>query len=113
MPASREPKEARADRAESAILGRDTAHRRHERLEPGAIPFQMDPLSRGRMLSETRAGSTLGHRTDRPRHEAAATVGTDIEQHRLHAIRAERALIAADAGVSRIRRQVLVAILAV
>ena len=73
----------------------------------------MDALRRGRVLAHAYAGAALDRRADRPRREAAAAVRADVVQHRLDAMGAEGAFVAADAGLRRVRRQVLVAALAV
>ena len=77
------------------------------------LPFKVYAIGRGRLLGKPDAGSALGRRPDRTRAEAAAAVGADVVQVRIHAIRAERALEAADARVGGSRRQILVAVFAV
>src|SRR5690348_2736474 len=101
----------RAER--SAPLRRDVLDARDMSRQVLGTVREMDTLVRRRALLEGHAGTPFPRRTDRPRHEAAAAIGTDIEEPGLDAVRAERAFIAADAGVFRIRRQILVAIFAV
>jgi len=64
------------------------------------------------LLGETDARTVLGLRADRARHKPATAIRTNVKQHPLDAIGAERALIAADARLRRGRRQRLVAVLA-
>src|SRR6266478_5125474 len=65
------------------------------------------------MLPEADAWAPLGLWPDRARHKAAAAIRADVEQHALDAIGAERALIAADPRIGRVRWQILVAIFAI
>src|SRR6266478_9230697 len=65
------------------------------------------------MLPEADAWAPLGLWPDRARHKAAAAIRADVEQHALDAIGAERALVAADPRIGRVRRQILVAIFAI
>src|SRR5258707_11348967 len=65
------------------------------------------------MFDRRHAGPPFLRRSDRPRRKAAAAVRADIVQLGLDAVGAERAFESADAGVRRVRRQVLVAIFAV
>src|SRR5688572_19687975 len=60
---------------------------------------------RRRILAE-EGPRPVARRPDGPRHEATAAVGTHVAQHGVHAVRAERAFEAADAGFRRGRRQV-------
>ena len=74
---------------------------------------QMDALARWRVLSDRHAGPPLLGWPDRTRDEAAAAVRAHIVQFVVDAVRAERALIAADARFCGVRRKVFVAIFAV
>jgi PAS domain-containing protein len=74
---------------------------------------QMDPLGRRRVFSGRYARPPFGCRPDRARDKTAAAVRAHIVQPLLGAVRAERALIAADARFRGIRRQIPVAIFAV
>src|SRR5258708_31593111 len=96
-----------------AALRRCVAHAGHERRYIDAVPFEMHPLGRRRVIGERRAGTVLGCGPDRPSREAAPAIRTDIAQHHLHAVGAESAFIAADPGIGRVRWQVLVATFAV
>src|SRR5882757_11410637 len=78
-----------------------------------ARPFQAHWFGGCRLFSQADAGAPLGGGPDRPRHEPTAAIGADIEQHILDARRAERAFIAADAGVGCVGRQILLAAFAV
>ncbi len=75
----------------------------------GLVPFEARALRRGGMRGEADARPPFGRRADRTRRKAAAAIRADIEQLRRHAIGAEGALVAADAGIARRGRQVLVA----
>ena len=59
--------------------------------------FEMHALVRRRMLFDRHAGPPLGGWPDRARDESAAAVRTDVVELGVHAVRAERTLIAADA----------------
>src|ERR1700738_353017 len=74
---------------------------------------QMHALGRWRVFFDRHAGPPLRRRPDRPRHETAAAIRAHIVELVLDAVRAERALVAADARFRRMRRKVLVAIFAV
>jgi rhodanese-related sulfurtransferase len=89
------------------------AHGLNELRQLGAIPFQADPFGRCRVVAETRARAACGDGPDRAWLESAAAVRADIGQHRLNAVRAERALVTANPGIRRMRRKVLVAILTI
>src|SRR5262249_9663547 len=66
----------------------------------------------GRVLAEIVAAVPVVRRPDRAGRKAAAAIGADIAQHRIDAVGAEGALVAADAGLERGGRQRLVAVLA-
>src|SRR5262249_12598985 len=66
----------------------------------------------GGILAEIIVAAPVAGRPDRPRCEATAAVGADVAQHLLDAGGAERALVAADAGLDRGRRQRLGAMFA-
>ena len=70
-------------------------------------------LSDGGCFATHAPGRHSRRGPDRPRDKAAAAVRADIVQFGLDAVRAERALVAADARFRRVRRQILVAIFAV
>ena len=65
------------------------------------------------MLLQRRTGTPLFLWPNRSWREATAAIGADIVKHVLDAVGAERALISANPCVRRVRRQVLVAALAV
>ena len=67
------------------------------------------PLARRRALGKRQPGTPFPDRPDRPRHEAAAAVRADIVEMLVDAIRAEGALVGADARQRRGRRQVAIA----
>ena len=70
-----------------------------------------DRRARG-MVGKRVARFPVPSRTYRSRHEAAAAVRTDPQQHRVHATLAEGALEAADPGIGRFGGQGSVAVLA-
>ena len=74
----------------------------------GPVP---DPLAR-RILAQIVVVLPIAGRPDRARYEAAAAVGADMVQHPVDAVGAKGALVAADAGVERFRRQWFVAVFA-
>ncbi len=74
---------------------------------------QVHALGRWRMFFDRHAGPPFGRRPDRPGDKTAAAVRAHIVELVLDAVRAERALVAADARFRRMRRKVLVAIFAV
>src|ERR1700687_1907195 len=94
--------------ARSAVLRRNIPHPSGECGDLLARPFQMYRFGGCRLFPEANAGAPLGGGPDRPWREPAAAIGADIEQHILDALGAERALIAADARVERVGRQILV-----
>ncbi len=65
------------------------------------------------MFAKTNALATLRHGPDGPGDKSAAAVRADIKKNLLHAIGAEGALVAADAGIRCTGGQVLIAIFAV
>lgn len=65
-----------------------------------------------RVLAEEVVAFPVLHRPDRSRRESTAAVRANIEQHLLHARRAERALIRADARIRGLRWQRPIAVLA-
>src|SRR5262249_9314823 len=67
----------------------------------------------GRTFRARKPGAPFAGGPYRPRLKASTAVRADIRKHRLHAIRAERALEAANPCLDRGRRQVFVATLAV
>ncbi len=67
---------------------------------------------RRRITQYRSVGPPVVLRSHRPRHKPAAAIGTDIVQHSVHAISAERALITANPRLCRSRRQRLGAVLA-
>ena len=67
----------------------------------------------GRIVLEPRAVAPCPGRPYRARLEPTPAVGTDVVEHGFDARSAEGALVAADPSVSRVRREVLVAELAV
>ena len=75
--------------------------------------FEMHALLRRRLCLGTHARSPLFDWPDRPWRKTAAAVRADIAELVLGAVRAERALIAADPRFHCIRRQIPVAIFAV
>jgi hypothetical protein len=77
------------------------------------IELEMDAFARWWMRLSAHAGTPRCGRPNGARSETAAAVGAYIVELVLHAIRAERALIAADARFRRTRREILVAIFAV
>src|SRR5207245_2197808 len=96
----------------SAFLRRYVFQRPREALVRREIDRPMFCLRARRILSQVIAVLAVLHRPHRARHEAAAAVRAHVRQP-LDARRAEGALEAADPGVERVRRQVLVAMLAV
>ena len=77
-----------------------------------AAYFRCTRCSEGGCFS-AKSRSPFPCRTDRARYEPVTAVRADVGQFRLHAIRAKRALIGANPRVGRIRRQILIAILAI
>ena len=75
--------------------------------------FEMDAFARWWMRLGADTGTPGCGRPDGARSETAAAVRADIVELVLHAIRTERALIAADARFRRRGREILVAIFAV
>src|SRR5579871_2172496 len=75
--------------------------------------FQVHPLVGGRMLCDAYARPPFLGRAYWPGYESAAAIRADIVEFLLGAIGAEGALVAANARLRRMRRQVLVAIFAV
>src|SRR6185503_8060400 len=65
-----------------------------------------------RILAEVVVAFPIGRRPDRPRLEAAAAVRAHVVEDFVDARGAERALVRADAGFARSRRQRLAAVLA-
>src|SRR5215472_13606651 len=100
-------------RQRSAVFGRDIAEAGAECGNVCAVIFETAPLRRGWPCRQSDAGAPFVLRADRARRETAAAIRADIVQHILDALGAERALKAADAGVRRARRQILVAVLAI
>ena len=64
-------------------------------------------------MGDADAGAVRCCGTDRPLFKAAAAIWADILQARLHAIPAKGAFVSADHRLCTVRRQVLVAILAI
>src|ERR1700730_6727872 len=97
----------------STVLRWHAANPRAEVGDVGAFVFQLAPLGRRGTLCQPAARAPFSLWTDRARHKAAAAIRADVGQHVLNAFGAERALIAADAGIGRVRRQILVAVFAI
>ena len=100
-------------RSGSPLLGRHVAKPQRQRGNALEVMAQRHPLRRPGPLGQRQPRPPLGPGPDRPGREPAAAVRADVEQPALHAVRAKGALIAADARIQRIRRQILVAELAV
>lgn len=96
-----------------AKVRRDPLDPRDEAIDVVARIAEMDPLCRSGLMGTADPGPPLGRGTDRPRNEAAAAVRAHVVQNGLDARRTECALVAADPGIRRIRRQVPVAVFAV
>src|SRR6185437_10930107 len=104
---------ARNDGGGSPLLRRNIPQPRAMRGDVVQRIFQMHALVGRHVLGDADARPPFPRGADRPRHEAATAVRTDVVQLVLRAIRAERALIGADPRIERAWRQVLVAIFAV
>ena len=75
--------------------------------------FEMHAFVGRRMLGDTYAWPPFLRGADRPRDKSAAAVRAHIIELFDRAVRTERAFVAADASIRRMRRQILVAIFAV
>src|ERR1700735_2640163 len=75
--------------------------------------LEMDAFARGWMRLGAYAGAPGCSRPDRPRRDTAAAVRANIKKLVVDTVRAERALIAADARFRRARWEIPVAIFAV
>src|SRR6185436_13493359 len=95
-----------------AFVRGDAFDRGDEPLVRGAIDGTMPSESARGILAEEVVALPVRCGPDRPRREAAAAIGTNVLEHGRHASCAERALVAADARLDRIRRQRLVAVFA-
>src|SRR5579863_1092750 len=73
----------------------------------------MHAFGRSWLLFQRYSRPPLPRGPDRPRCKSAAAVRAHIVKLALDAVRAERALVSADARLRRVSRKVLVAILAV
>src|SRR4029079_5331664 len=93
--------------------GRDVVSGSGEVGQFRSVPFQVDPLRRGWLPGQTDTWTAFSCWPDRSRNEATAAVRADVQQHGVHALGTERALIATDAGICCSWRQILVAVFAV
>ena len=71
------------------------------------------PLGGGRLPFYRQARTPFIRGTDGARHKAATAIGAYVVQLVLHAIGAERAFVAADAGELQVRWQIPVTIFAI
>ena len=97
----------------STILRRNIPDARRMRRDVFKAVGQMHALVRRWTLIDPQSRPPFLRGPDRPRHKTAAAVRAHIVQFVLDAVRAERALIAADARFRRMRRKILVAVFAV
>src|SRR5215469_715386 len=96
-----------------AVLRRDITHATRKFGDLITRPTHVDPLGRGGVFAEANTGAPLRDRAKWTRRKPAAAIRTDIEEHGFYTVGAEGALIAADASVGRVGRQVLIAALAI
>jgi RNA polymerase sigma-70 factor, ECF subfamily len=104
--------EQRRERHRSPLLGRDRSNGSGEGRVRGRIDRPVPDLPAGRIRPEAVVPPPVARRPDRPRRESAAAVRAHVVEDPVDAGCAERALIAADARVERVRRQRCVAVLA-
>src|ERR1700692_2557152 len=105
---------SRNDGGESlSLLRRNTAEPRRMRGNVVEVVFEVHALVRRPLLRNACAWPPFPRGPNRPGAKSAAAVRADIVQPVLDTVRAESALIAADARFRRIRRKFLVAIFAV
>lgn len=95
------------------LTWRRVAQSRDERVELAAAVRGVAPASARGIVRQPRAVAPGVLRTDRPELEAAAAVRADVVEHVFDARGTEGAFVRADAGVVCVRREVLVAELAV
>src|SRR4051812_1100386 len=94
------------------LFGRNGPYRRREAGVGGRIhPPLLHPGPR-RVLAEIVIAFPVARRPDRSRREAAGAVGAHVPQDGLDTRRAERALVAADARLGRVRGKRLRAVFA-
>lgn len=96
-----------------AVFRSNIFHTCNECFDLFGTIFQVDTLSGRRLMHQAHPLPSIDTRPDRPRHETAIAVRTDVMQNRLDACRTERALVCANSGFHRRGRQILVAILTI
>jgi len=100
-------------RVQLPLLGRDLFDRLRMRRDLGERIFEMHALLGRRMLCDRDARPPFSFGTNRPWRKSAPAIRTYVRKLGLGTVHAEGALIAANARLRRMRRQILIAILAV